>query len=678
MAVFRSLELHEPESPHNTNRDVPVALSNLIMRLLAKDPEKRCGSAREVAESLDAIAIVRPKTASVTGQHIARKKAIIVSVVVGVLGLVAFVAGPTLLTRWSNQDSSTKKDEITQSGSSHSQSTSRSTPFLCSFAPPVNYKVGDGPYRVAVGDFNHDRHQDLAVSNSRSDSVSILLGNGDGTFKPTKNYLCGAEPFMLAVHDMNGDGNQDLVVAKRASNTVGVMAGDGKGAFEAPVNYPCGPRPRGLALGDFNADGVADVVVANAVKLPDSSVTVLLGKKDGTLGNMKLNACGGSPISVAVTDFNADGKQDLVTSNSDGNSVSVLLGDGKGNFQPAVDYTVGSGPGAVVVGDFNGDSRPDIVVENFGTNDVTILLGQGDGTFQAAVPYLAHLSPGGLATGDINGDDRLDLVVANHNSVDLSVLLGRGDGTFQPAKNFGVPGAMPAGVAVADFNEDGRADIVVVNWSSKDISLLLNQAPDWHFDVVAPIDRGLFVTRYLLVSITAMDQSNVRDSNYKGTVQFSSSDPRAELPEDYTFTSEDQGSRDVRVWFKTAGPQTVTVVDSETQTRLGWATLRMFAGDIKQLEVRVPSRASVGASIDAEVVALDEYGNESEFTGSVHFTSSDALAVLPPDYTFDKDENGKHTFQVTFRTPGRRTLTVTYSAIVGNATIAVEPATDMP
>src|SRR2546422_886081 len=142
---------------------------------------------------------------------------------------------------------------------------------------------------------------------------------------------------------------------------------------------------------------------------------------------------GTHPQSVAVGDFNGDGRPDLAVANFGSNTVSVLLGIGDGSFQPARTFAAGTSPLSVAVGDFNGDGRPDLAVANFGSNTVSVLLGIGDGTFQPALTFAAGTQPVFVAVGDLNGDGRPDLAVANTGSDNVSVLLGIGDGTFQPA-----------------------------------------------------------------------------------------------------------------------------------------------------------------------------------------------------------------------------------------------------
>src|SRR6516164_340033 len=127
-------------------------------------------------------------------------------------------------------------------------------------------------------------------------------------------------------------------------------------------------------------------------------------------------------------------------------------------------FDAGSGPQSVAVGDFNGDGKPDLAVVNSYSNNVSVLLGNGDGTFQPAVSYGtgSGTGPAFVAVGDFNHDGKLDLAVANSNSSNVSVLLGNGDGTFQTAVNYDVGGA-PTSIAVGDFNHDGKLDLAVAN-----------------------------------------------------------------------------------------------------------------------------------------------------------------------------------------------------------------------
>jgi hypothetical protein len=282
----------------------------------------------------------------------------------------------------------------------------------------------------------------------------------------------------------------------RANGAVTVLLGNGDGTFQAPINSDAGTDPSikvavmWVAAGDFNRDGKLDLVVANkgtlANNFTDSSVLVLLGNGDGTFQAAVEYGPVVNPYCVAVGDFNGDGNLDLATANAgsfhDGAGVSVLLGNGDGTFQSAVIYDAGVSCLWVAVGDFNGDGKPDLAV--LGENE-EVLLGNGDGTFQTAIQFdAAGVTPNLVVVGDFNGDGKLDLAVANAANGDspsgtIAVLLGNGDGTLQTAVTYALgTNADPECVAVGDFNGDGKPDLAVADFpyelSSGGVAVLLN------------------------------------------------------------------------------------------------------------------------------------------------------------------------------------------------------------
>jgi uncharacterized protein (TIGR03437 family) len=263
-----------------------------------------------------------------------------------------------------------------------------------------------------------------------------------------------------------------------------VLLGNGDGTFRTAVNYNVGNSPASIAVGDFNGDGKADVAVVN---YNSNNLTVLLGNGNGTFQAAVNYPVGNNPLSVAVGDFNADGKVDLAVANQSGNNVSVLLGNGDGTFQAAVNYGAGSSPRSLTVGDFNGDGKSDIVAANYGSNNVSVLLGNGDGTFQLSASYNAGTFPASVALGDFNGDGKADLAVANTGSNNVSILLGNGDGTFQTAISYNA-GTGPSSLALGDFNSDGASDLAVANQNGNNVSVLLG------ISTVAAIDAGGVVT----------------------------------------------------------------------------------------------------------------------------------------------------------------------------------------
>lgn len=345
------------------------------------------------------------------------------------------------------------------------------TVFAQSFATPVNYTVGSNPFAAAHGDFNGDGKHDLAVANNSTNNISVLLGNGDGAFGAKTDYDVGQPAYGVVATDLNSDGKLDLAVETSFSLTesVSVLLGNGDGTFQPRVDHSFSglAQPNSILASDFNNDSKTDLVVVNG-----SGATVFLGNGDGTL-NPPANFGGSNfATSVAVGDFNADGKIDLAVSSYGfgvNGVISVMLGKGDGTFFPSVNYSSAPSPFSIVKGDFNGDGKLDLATANIQVNNVSILLGNGDGSFQTFVNYATEFTYQ-LSIGDLNNDGKSDLVVAG-NAFGLSVLKGNGDGTFQKSVNFHAGGRFPT---ILDLNGDTKPDIVSGGTSTA-IAVLLNQ-----------------------------------------------------------------------------------------------------------------------------------------------------------------------------------------------------------
>jgi len=349
------------------------------------------------------------------------------------------------------------------------------------FSTPANYIAQNDPRSVTVADVNGDGRPDLVVANQDSDSVSVFLAQAGGTFAAPANYVeSGATPLSVAVGDVNGDGRVDLVIANCGSKNLSIRFGGaaGNGAFSGPAHIgPLGDCPFPIKLGDVNADGKLDIVTITDGK----TVNVYRGNGAGVFGVPATYSAGKSPASVAIADFNGDGKNDLAIGNGSGTDVSVLLNVGDGTFTAAIDYPSGGQEvRSVAAADLNGDGKIDLALGNGGTTTVGILLGNGNGTFRGAVTYAVSGSPWSLAAADLNSDGRLDLVAADVFK-SVSLLIGNGDGTFQPFIDIN-GGESPRDLAVADVDGDGRADVVIANGdvghpaSSKNyVSVVLNK-----------------------------------------------------------------------------------------------------------------------------------------------------------------------------------------------------------
>ena len=332
---------------------------------------------------------------------------------------------------------------------------------------------------AAVADVNGDGKPDLVVTNFGSPfqsghSVSVLLGNGDGSLQAQQSFTVGSQPDAVAVADLDGNGKPDLVVANSADNTVSVLrnttpTGATTITFEAQQAFAVGTQPNSVAAADVNGDGQLDLIVANEMS---NNVSVLLAN-GGSFQPQRTFAAGGGAVLAAVADVNGDGKPDLLVTNFPASGASVLLGNGDGSFVEPQSFATGLEPTALVADelqrngkyvplDVNGDGRSDLVVLNAGDNTIGVFLGNGDGSFQPQRAFAVNPSTTTVLAADVNGDGRTDLVVASTsiNNGTVGVLLGNGDGTFQPEHSFSTGTGLVA-LAIADVTGDGKPDLLL-------------------------------------------------------------------------------------------------------------------------------------------------------------------------------------------------------------------------
>lgn len=242
------------------------------------------------------------------------------------------------------------------------------------FALSAEYTLGSNPAVGRLGDLDSDGDLDFVSTNGLEDDISVLLGNGDGTFMPAVTFPCGNGPFGLTLCDLNADGALDVVtadtIAGGLNDTVSILLGAGDGTFATPTAVSVGNEPNSVAHGDLNDDGNLDLVTAN---FASDDVSILLGNGDGTFQPAVDIPVGEAPVIVELMDFDADGDLDLVASNSADNTISLLLADGTGGFEPALSFGTGVFPTSVVSADLDGDGDPDLITTNRQTNNVSVL-----------------------------------------------------------------------------------------------------------------------------------------------------------------------------------------------------------------------------------------------------------------------------------------------------------------
>jgi len=295
---------------------------------------------------------------------------------------------------------------------------------------------------LAVVDINGDRKPDLIVATccqvGRDAQAAVLIGNGDGTFQSPVLYDLGGTSPSITTADVNGDGRPDIVSANfNASNnsTVTVLLGNGDGTFLPAIASPAPDNAQCIAVADLNNDGKPDAIVCGGV----SSVGLLLGDGNGTFQSFADSFTGFCTSSIAVADLTGHGFPDIIAANAGASAcgsqgfAGILIGDGNGAFEPEVEYaatvTNAFGVGHVAVADVNHDGKPDVIIASGITQggapgSVAVLLANGDGTFQSAISFSAAISAAiAVAAADLNGDGKPDLVVGSLGSPNVSVLL---------------------------------------------------------------------------------------------------------------------------------------------------------------------------------------------------------------------------------------------------------------
>jgi Bacterial Ig-like domain/Putative Ig domain/FG-GAP-like repeat/FG-GAP repeat len=283
------------------------------------------------------------------------------------------------------------------------------------------------------------------------------------------------ELFSALVRGVSLTAAQIAVIQAENDHTTAIISGQvveiETASFSSPSTFAVGATPFSIAVGDFNGDGKQDLTTAN---YNDTNISVLLGNGNGNFTNSIAFAVGSGTSSITVGDFNGDGKQDLVTTNRafGNNKVSVLLGNGIGGFTNPTTFAVGEMPRSVTVGDFNGDGKQDLATANFISNNVSILLGNGNGSFTNSAVFAVGENPTFITVGDFNNDGKKDLATTNFGSNSVSILLGNGYGYFANQATFAV-GSNPSSVTVGDFNGDGKQDLAVAISNDSSISVLL-------------------------------------------------------------------------------------------------------------------------------------------------------------------------------------------------------------
>lgn len=343
--------------------------------------------------------------------------------------------------------------------------------------PPTsipNFATGAEPVAIAMGDFNGDGNEDLATANFTSATVSVLLGNGDGSFDAKTDYATGAGPYSIVVCDLNDNNQLDLATANLHAGTVSVLLGNGDGSFASSTNYNAGDNPQSLVTGDLNGDANSDLAVMNG---SDGTVMIFPGRGDGTLAQpieystFPGGAYGASTLTSG--DLNDDGYLDLVAADY---QLRVLLGTEDGSFTLGDPLNTSAGDvSQAVIADFDADGRPDLGLADPGgrgwTGAVYVSYGTGSGTFDGQPGYtpLSGDNTLALVAGDLNQDDKADLAACTYSA--LSVMISNYyDGRLEPNCTYELA---CSALGVGDVNNDGNLDVAVTSREDNRASILL-------------------------------------------------------------------------------------------------------------------------------------------------------------------------------------------------------------
>jgi hypothetical protein len=347
------------------------------------------------------------------------------------------------------------------------------------------HAVASEPEDVAAGDLEGDGDLDLVSANETSKTVSVLIGNGLGSFGTATEYSTGSgRPVSIALADLDADAALDAVLALSNSDHVAVLLGTGVAGFGSASTFATGESPEDALALDLDGDSAPDIVVANR---DSDDLSVLLGSGSGTFGPATAYATGTRPIALAAGDLDMDGALDVIAAlGGGGGGVVAHLGNGSGSLGPLL-QVASSSTAHVAVADLDADGDADVAAMAEGT--VSVALGDGAGAFAATLTYAGHSSAREIGVVDLDGDGDPDLATANEdNNHNVSVLIGDGSGAFGAPIDQAAGSQRARAICLGDFDGDLAADVAISNTSHDEVGVALNASTG--FGAAGPFGSG--------------------------------------------------------------------------------------------------------------------------------------------------------------------------------------------
>lgn len=338
--------------------------------------------------------------------------------------------------------------------------------FLATYEAPV----ASAPYAIASSDFDGNGALDIVTASRGANAVSILDGDGSGSFASFRTVAVGSTPEGIVSGDWNNDGAPDLATANAGGNSVTVLLNDGVGQFSSST-VVVGNGPHTIRTGDLNGDGKLDLVTS---EFGSAALSILLGDGLGGFARTPLTGPGASPELVMIRDFDNDGDLDLVAPSFGSSTVRLFRNDGTASFTAEPTITVAGGLHGLCTGDLNGNQSVDVLAPSSSANQLYRLTNDGTGSFLAE-PAAPVTSAWYCGVGDMDGDDDLDVVVTSYTPADLTLFANDGSGTFTLAQMVNT-GTRPHGVVLADFDNNGTLELATANDGSASVTLIFRTA----------------------------------------------------------------------------------------------------------------------------------------------------------------------------------------------------------